>query len=300
MGFPDVESALLDENAQEALRNISMIAPITTTTFPTPTSDLSHFQINNRGETALMYAARAGHRGLVQVLLAKVDLLVDLADSKGQTALLLAIRAGNSEIAKDIIEFQQKHDSEHSSNLDSRYPLWYAAQTDQHEIALSEAVDKKLYDIVGKLLQAGKVNTVSHCSYFLSKAPDTLVMELLRVPDFPVDFPSCHPEWLSGELYVDVLDSIASSQDTLKTTIITKYQQFAPIVVAVAAEREPIVELLLDTGRISRESFADAYFLARILKLREVEDLLYRHLKHEWSTKEHNKQLFAFELLPEQ
>lgn len=278
MGFPDAESAWLDENAREALRNISKIAPISTITCPTPTADPSHFQINNRGETALMYAVRVGNRGLVQVLLAKVDLLVNLADSKGQTALLHAIRAENSEIAKDIIEFQQKRGSEHSPNPDSKYPLWYAKQTDQHDIALPEAVDKKLYDIVRKLFQAGKVNTISHCSYTLSRVPDTLVAELLRLPEFVVDFSSSHPEWLSEKLYAGVFDSIASSKDTLKTTIVTEYQQFAPIVVAVAAERAPTVELLLDSGNISWESLGDARFLAGILNLQGIEDLIFRRM----------------------
>lgn len=277
MGFPDMERALIDENARETLRNISIIAPITATTCPTPTPDPSYFQINNRGETALMYAARAGNRELVQILLAKVGLLVDLADSKGQTASLYAIRAGNFEIATDIIKFQQKYDFEHSSNPDSRYPLWYAVQTDQHDIALSEAVDKQLCDIVIMLLRTGEVNNISYCSDLMSRAPEKLTAELLRIPEFVVDFPSFHPEWLSAELYVGFCDSIASSQYTLKTTIVTEHQQFAPIMVAVAAERAPTVELLLDTGRISRESLEDARFLACILDFREIQRLISRH-----------------------
>lgn len=293
MGFPDVENALLDENAREALQNISMIAPITMITCPTPTPDPSRFQINNRGETALMYAARAGNRGLVQILLAKVDRFVGLEDSNGRTAFLHAIRWGNFEVAKDIIGFQQKHDSGHSSHPNSKYRLLHDVQADQHNFARSRAVDIQLYDNVRMLLQTGKANNISYCSDFMSKTPESLTVELLRIPEFVVDFSSCHPEWLSEELYMDVLYSIAGSQDTLKTTIVSEYQQFAPIMVAVAAERAPTVELLLDTGRISRESLKDARFLASILDLREIEDLIYQHLKHGWSTKEHSEELFA-------
>lgn len=54
--------------------------------------------VSNKGRTALLYAAKYGHKGLVEFLLSK-EANKDLVDSKSHTALYYATKKGYSDIA---------------------------------------------------------------------------------------------------------------------------------------------------------------------------------------------------------
>lgn len=87
---------------------------------------------NDVGQTALIEAASNGHTGVVQMLLEKEEIKVNLVDSEKNSALSLASQLGYTEIAKALLKHPQI-DIRCGGQNDST-PLLTAAENGQYEI----------------------------------------------------------------------------------------------------------------------------------------------------------------------
>lgn len=131
--------------------------------------------------------------------------------------------------------------------------------------ALWYAVDRGHCSIAESLLEENDSGmlVLDRCSQFVSQVPDELVEKILRHPLLTVDFMSCYPAWLSGEL--KTLRSVDRPHLVLRNAILRNYQQFAPIVIAAAIPRTFVLKILIKTWRIYEESLQDALFVANKL-----------------------------------
>lgn len=292
-GFPEVENALLDIDAPAWIPQLTKVVSILRVA---SNWNLVDCQVNHDDKTALMSVVLAGQQDLTHMLvnggkalfldmsdsqrmtllfLAVLDgqrdltqALVDrggtsllgMSDSQGRTALMYALQTGNSDIAKILSEGEGKALAKYFVDNDRKDALWYAV--DQGHCSIAESLLEE--NDSGMLV-------LDRCSQFVLQAPDELVEKLLRHPLLTVDFMSCHPAWLSGEL--ETLRSVD------KDAILRNYQQFAPIVIAAAIPRTFVLKILIKTWRICEKSLQDALLVANKLGRRYIAEELENALK---------------------
>jgi ankyrin repeat protein len=167
--------------------------------------------LNDRNErTPLWWAARNGHEAVVKLLLGKGKVDVDSKDSSGWTPLLWAAEKGHEAVVKLLLETGKVDvDSEDSSG---RTPLWLAAESG-HEA------------VVKLLLETGKVDVDLEDSsgqtplWLAAESGHQAVVKLLLE---------------TGKVDVDLKDSSGRT----------------PLWLAAESGHEAVVKLLLETGKV--------------------------------------------------
>ena len=88
--------------------------------------DISPDKPDNRGQTPLIWAAEGGHKGVVKLLLRRDDVHPGRADFDGRTPLLMAARNGNEEVVKLLLCRNDVNPGE--PDIEGQTPLLLAAR----------------------------------------------------------------------------------------------------------------------------------------------------------------------------
>ena len=167
------------------------------------------------GNTALAWAARRGHEGIVRVLLRRTDVYADTAGTKyGRTPLSWAAENGHSGVVRILLE----RNDVNPDIADTRYnrsPLWWAVENG-HE------------GVVRMLLGRGDVN------------PNTADTRHGRTP----------LSWAAENGYEGVVRMLLERKDVSPDTADTEYNR-TPLWWAAKNGREGVVKMLFGRGGVN-------------------------------------------------
>jgi len=232
------------------------------------------------GSTALTWAARNGHEGVVKILLERADANPDKADTKyGRTPLSWAALNGRGVVVKVLLERRDVNPNQADAK-DGRTPLWWAARNGHEAVVkmllerkdvnpnqiniaggwtpLWRAVDIAHEGVVRMLLEREDVNpnqadtVVGHTplSWAANNVLEGIVKMLLERQDVDPDRPDARYgrtplSWAAGKGREGVVRMLLQREGVNPDQVDTKYRR-TPLAWAAWSGHGRVVKMLLE------------------------------------------------------